>query len=438
MLRIIVISLVVANLLLLGFQSSTPTAKPEAKPKPAVSRGDGIPTIHLFSEMMQDQGLLSGNRRCFTLGPFHSIADWDEVHMRLEQVSTNVSERQTEALVEKGYWVYMPPYPSLLEANEALLSLQALGLKDLAIMYDGEWKNSISLGYFMRQENAQRRKKSLESKGYAPMIRIQRQAEPRYWLDYEQQPGAGLVMLDMQKRPNDFMQRPVPCPEAEFPEAEAVASTDPVESTAPPQTPGEDANPVTAGEKGLDTSGSTEQSAQAPDQTGDNVQEADPEPTAGQDAGKPVEIEQAPNEGTATGSGGENEPEAAEEPVETPNGSVEVATDKPVVSGADSGTEPPLTGEPRNTTDDSAKPESGPIQTVGTGPAYIGSEAPEPAETRDIGQDGEIPPAGAAENNPADGGEQSADDSEENTAAEVSGDSAEKEKDSGNGSIDGR
>jgi len=226
MLRIIVISLVVANLLLLAFQSSKPAAPTETRPaapaEPA-ARDSGVPTIHLFSEMMQDQGLLAGNRRCFTLGPFHAPGDRDETRLRLQDVSTRIGERQTEALVEKGYWVYMPPYASLLEANEALFKLQALGLQDVAIIYDGEWKNSISLGYFMRQENAQRRKKALEDRGYGPKMRIQRQAEPRYWLDYEQQPGAGLVALDMRDRPNDFMQRPVPCPETDSPEAELPA-----------------------------------------------------------------------------------------------------------------------------------------------------------------------------------------------------------------------
>ena len=224
MLRILVISLVVANLLLLGFQSSKPSVKPEARVTPAVVKDSAIPTIHLFSEMVQDQGLMSGNRQCFTLGPFHSSDDRDDVYTRLQEVSTRISERQTEALVEKGYWVFMPPYASMLEANKALFSLQALGLKDIAIIYDGEWKNAISLGYFMRQENAQSRKKALESKGYTPMIRVQRDAEPRYWLDYEQNPGSGLIALDMQNRPNDFMQRPVPCPEADFFEAEEVAS----------------------------------------------------------------------------------------------------------------------------------------------------------------------------------------------------------------------
>ena len=225
MLRILVISLFVANLLLLGFRDDKPVVQPEPKAARTVIKSNNIPTIHLFSEMIQDQDLLSGSRRCFSLGPFNTIEDKDETRLLLREVSTRISERQTQALVEKGYWVFMPPYDSLLEANQALFSLQALGLEDIGIVHDGELKNSISMGYFMRQENALRRKKGLEDRGYEPMIRVQRQPEPRYWLDYEQTPGSGLVTMDMQNRPNDFMQRPLPCPQEDLFEPTAVEST---------------------------------------------------------------------------------------------------------------------------------------------------------------------------------------------------------------------
>lgn len=229
MIRILVISLVVANLLLLGFQCSKPPVQPETRASQSVEKDTGIPTIHLFSEMMQDQDLMTGNRQCFSLGPFHTIEDRDQTRMRLLEVSTYISERQTEALVEKGYWVFLPPYASLLEANEELISLQALGLQDIGIIYDGEWKNAISLGYFLRQEYALSRKEGLEDKGYAPRMRVQRQAEPRYWLDYEQDPGSGLIALDMQNRPNDFMQRSLPCPEKEIVEVTGAEPEEPVQ-----------------------------------------------------------------------------------------------------------------------------------------------------------------------------------------------------------------
>jgi len=299
MLRILVISLVVANLLLLGFQGSKPAAPPPATATPSEAKDTGIPTIHLFSEMMQDQDLLSGNRQCFSLGPFHSIEERDEVQTQLLEVSTHISERQTEALVEKGYWVYMPPYASLLEANEKLISLQALGLKDVAIIYEGEWKNAISLGYFLRQENAVNRKKALENKGYAPLMRVQRQAEPRYWLDYEQNPGSGLIALDMQDRPNDFMQRAVPCPEKDMFDSTVADLQEPAEEMAELQIPEEENDPGT--DQGEEV-GATEGNEIVPQEKQDLTQlqipeeEKNPDPDQGEDVVATEAIEVIPPE----------------------------------------------------------------------------------------------------------------------------------------------
>jgi len=114
--------------------------------------------------------------------------------------------------------------------------LQALGLKDIAVIYRGDWENAISLGYFLRQENALRRKKDLEDRGFAPKIRVQRQSETRYWLDYEQNPGSALIAIDMQDRPNDFMRRSLPCPDQNpFDTTDGVAE-DPAVETEQPQT----------------------------------------------------------------------------------------------------------------------------------------------------------------------------------------------------------
>lgn len=250
MFRIIVISLFVANVLLAGFQASKRPAQTEASASVTETVQNSIPTIHLFSEMMQDQGLMTGNRQCFTLGPFHDIDDMYEVRGRLQEVSLNTVDRQTQALVEKGYWVFLPPYDTLLKANEVLFALQALGLKDIGVIYDGDRKNSISLGYFLRQENALRRKKGLEAKGYKPMMRVQRQAEPRYWLDYEQNPGSSLVALDMQSRPNDFMQRAMPCPEQPQLEAIVAESEPSLENVQPAQANTLEDSDVLESEKG--------------------------------------------------------------------------------------------------------------------------------------------------------------------------------------------
>ena len=217
MLRIIAIALVLANLLLLGVRVRQPDGPGQLQEAIPEVMDDGVPTIHLVEELVQQQAIMPGQRQCFSLGPFHSIEERDSVRMQLRGRVTGVSERQTQAMVERGYWVFLPQYESLLEANRALLSLRALGLEDIAIVYeDNGWQNAISLGYFLRQGNANRRASQLRERGYAAQVQVTRRAEPRYWLDYEQDPGVELLTLDMQDLPNDFRQRILPCPDLGF------------------------------------------------------------------------------------------------------------------------------------------------------------------------------------------------------------------------------
>ena len=310
MLRIAVISLLVANLLLLGFRGSKPVAEPETVAKQAVVEDSSVPTIHLFSEMMNDQDLMSGSRRCFSLGPFHSVEDKNETRALLEDVSANVSERETQALVEKGYWVFMPPYESLLEANQALLSLQALGLKDITVIYNGDWEKAISLGYFLRQENALRRKKDLEDRSFAPKIRVQRQSEPRYWLDYEQNPGSGLIAMDMQNRPNDFMQRALPCPEQSVFNITTVDPTPLVDNVAQAQLSEEEIEGQSGEDSGIDLEQNIEDlpgrsaDSDAPESVETipaETDEREPDDVDGTESGQGAEI--VDDSGTETGTG---------------------------------------------------------------------------------------------------------------------------------------
>ena len=381
MLRILVISLFVANLLLFAFQDSSESAAPvDTRVAKTDVEDPSIPIIHLFSEMVQDQGLMTGSRQCFSLGPFHTVEDTDEVYGRLLEVSVNISERQTHALVEKGYWVFMPPYVSLLEANQALLSLQALGLKDIAVIYDGEWKNAISLGYFLRQENAIRRKKSLEDRSYAPLIRVQRQSEPRYWLDYEQNPGSGLIALDMQNRPNDFMQRSLPCPEQELFDTPPVESQAAISDVAQGLKPEQDADVLPPGQ---DIDSGAEESIENPGNV--NHEEA-LDQSATTDPNPSLETEPAETEPETDSGDGAQAPEPEDvDNILQPNEGV----------GTDAGE---ITGNPDNQSLETEVNQSAitdPVQSVETVAVETGPETDngEEAQALELEQgDGVLPP----------------------------------------------
>jgi hypothetical protein len=74
-------------------------------------------------------------------------------------------------------------------ANEAVNTLYAAGLDDVAHIREGEFNNSVSLGYFISQSNATTHRDKIREMGFPAEFRIQRQDESRFWVDYEQQTG---------------------------------------------------------------------------------------------------------------------------------------------------------------------------------------------------------------------------------------------------------
>jgi hypothetical protein len=147
-----------------------------------------LPEIRLLSEIDPDHGGAFG-RQCFTVGPFETRATMEAISGLLKEHSTRVSQRETTAFVDRGFWVYLPPYTGEREARQAVGDLYDAGLDDVAVIRDGEWDLSVSLGYFTSQSNAIRHRDAVRELGFPAEFRITRHDEPRYWVNYEQQAG---------------------------------------------------------------------------------------------------------------------------------------------------------------------------------------------------------------------------------------------------------
>ena len=161
--------------------------------------------------------------QCFTVGPFETRATVEAIVEMLRENTSSVSSRETEAFVDRGYWVYLPPYGDEQGARQAVKILYDAGLDDVSLIKNGIWNNSVSLGYFINQSNATEHRDRIREMGFQAEFRIQRDDESRFWVDFEQQVGiehasrmlAGLVPPELQ--------RSTSCPkDAVMPEGEIV------------------------------------------------------------------------------------------------------------------------------------------------------------------------------------------------------------------------
>ena len=157
MLRIVVIALLLANALLIAVQllarnERPPTLSVETEPEPDDA---GLPTLVLLSELDEtEQGAL-GSAECFTLGPFVNEEDRDRARRLIAASAIAITQRQTEATVTRGTWVYLPVQPDYVTARSMALTLRDAGFRDATVVREGEWNNSVSLGYFLSDRNAQ-------------------------------------------------------------------------------------------------------------------------------------------------------------------------------------------------------------------------------------------------------------------------------------------
>ena len=193
MLRLLVIALLLANALLLGVQMLRPSEDGLPRQPASSPSALAVPPLVLLREMGEDETAMRGNAECFTVGPFESEDAKEAARAQIAPSAVAISLRETIATVDRGTWVYLPAQPDYLTARSMQLTLRDAGFADAVVVREGEWLNSVSIGYFLNENNAQAIFDDARSMGFPVERRRQQNPEQRYWLDYEQRVGAPYV-----------------------------------------------------------------------------------------------------------------------------------------------------------------------------------------------------------------------------------------------------
>lgn len=184
------IVMVATNLVILGLQASKPPQPSSTPHVAAVQAHEELPSIRLLREL---DGLApeAAPQSCFTVGPFESSETAAAISELIAEQAAGVATRQTEAFVDRGYWVYLPPFESARAGSGAVEALLEAGLEDVALIRQGRWNRAVSLGYYIEQSNAVRRRQQVRALGMDAQMIVRRDDEVRYWVDYVQGLGTG-------------------------------------------------------------------------------------------------------------------------------------------------------------------------------------------------------------------------------------------------------
>lgn len=127
-------------------------------------------------------------RVCRSVGPFTNVEESGRVAAVLGQAGYAPVQRVAEGRVWFGHWVYLAPFPTIQEAEEAAAALARNLVEDYYVVRDGDRARAISLGVFSNRAGAEARLKEMRDKGFAAEITDRYRAASVYWLDFMQDP----------------------------------------------------------------------------------------------------------------------------------------------------------------------------------------------------------------------------------------------------------
>ena len=106
--------------------------------------------------------------QCFSFGPFASKDAGATAAAKLRPQVQKLSEREQAApAAARGWRVYLPPLPSLEQAQTVAQRIGAAGFSDFMVVREGAEANSIALGRYGSEEAAKKRADTLVAAGFA-------------------------------------------------------------------------------------------------------------------------------------------------------------------------------------------------------------------------------------------------------------------------------
>lgn len=121
-------------------------------------------------------------KECVLIGPLsekNSALELKEVLIS-EQVTSTLYEKSSE--IREDYWMIIPPLGERGEAKTLLRELQERKI-DSDIIYEGEYKNGITLGVFGNAENTERYESEMKALGYPVEVKSLPRFSKVFWLE---------------------------------------------------------------------------------------------------------------------------------------------------------------------------------------------------------------------------------------------------------------
>jgi cell division septation protein DedD len=148
---------------------------------------------------------------CNTLGAFTTAADMRAAMQALSPHVARIQYREEQVSQSHGFWVYLPATADREAALDEARKLAGKGINDYYVVTAGDAQNTISLGLFDDESNAQNRVAKLQQLGFPAKVKQRVDTEPAYWVDYAVKTGAPFDWQAWLPGRSDLQAKPIDC-----------------------------------------------------------------------------------------------------------------------------------------------------------------------------------------------------------------------------------
>ena len=196
---------------------------PNMRAAPAPASDPGVPKLVLLSERDRGDDASAemaappesradlGNDECHSIGTFPTQADVRAAIGTLTPLVRRIQFREAHSTQARGYWVYLPALATREQALSTARQLSSKGVRDYYVVTAGDQQNTISLGLFRDQGNADRRRAEIVALGFAPQVNTRTEDLPAYWLDFALVDGQPLDWHGRVPVPHDAREESIAC-----------------------------------------------------------------------------------------------------------------------------------------------------------------------------------------------------------------------------------
>lgn len=212
-LRFLVMLMLTGNLGLWIWQQQLPLLPLPPDPQldqPQSDTDPGVPSI----EMVMHAG--DEASQCSSFGPLRTPLEQQRAVERIRTFAQTVWIRESRSVVERGWWVYLPPVTTRAEALKQAEQIAEAGIDDYFVVTAGDMENTVSLGLYSEEAKARERQARIQAQGFDAGIGLRREPEPRYWVDYRLDPqrrDLGRILL---RAFPEAVRVSIPCPGSEL------------------------------------------------------------------------------------------------------------------------------------------------------------------------------------------------------------------------------